>query len=125
MVFLIGGKMKEIKEFENYFVDAEGNVYHKTKGKLKRIKGTITNQGYRRVTLFKQSKPYAKMVHGLVLQAYVGDCPKGMEVCHYDSDRLNNNLSNLRWDTRQENARDKMRHSREIFEREIDLRYGQ
>lgn len=117
--------MKRIKDFEDYFVDEEGNVYRESKGKLKQIKGTITNQGYNRVMLFKNSKPHAKMVHGLVLQAYVGDCTKGMEVCHYDSNRLNNNLSNLRWDNKQENARDKMRHSREIFEKEIESRYGQ
>jgi hypothetical protein len=43
-----------------------------------------------------------KYVHDLVLSAFVGPKPKGMEVCHNDGDRLNNNLSNLRYDTRKQ-----------------------
>ncbi len=111
--------METIKEFEDYLIDKEGNVYRKTKGKLKKIKGTITCQGYGRVMLFKDSKPHAKMVHKLVLQAYIGECPEGKEACHYDGNPLNNILSNLRWGAGWENARDKMRHSRERFEREF------
>lgn len=50
-------------------------------------------------------------VHRLVLEAFVGPCPEGMEACHDpDRDPANNRLSNLRWDTHRENVNDAIRH---------------
>lgn len=51
-------------------------------------------------------------VHRLVLTAFVGPCPDGMEGCHNDGDPSNARLSNLRWDTPRENAQDVIRHGR-------------
>lgn len=50
------------------------------------------------------------LVHCLVLLAFVGPCPPGMECCHWDRDRHNCNLSNLRYGTKAENQADKERH---------------
>lgn len=47
-----------------------------------------------------------KSIHRLVLETFVGPCPKGMECCHADSDPTNNSLSNLRWDTHAGNMAD-------------------
>ena len=49
-------------------------------------------------------------VQRLVLMAFVGPCPEGLEACHADGDPTNNALSNLRWDTRKENAADRTLH---------------
>lgn len=49
-------------------------------------------------------------VHHLVLRAFVGLCPSGMECCHWDGNPLNNRLKNLRWDTHKNNEADKRRH---------------
>jgi hypothetical protein len=49
-------------------------------------------------------------VHKAVLIAFVGPCPPGMEGCHYDDDKTNNTLTNLRWDTRAANAADNLRN---------------
>lgn len=49
-------------------------------------------------------------VHRLVLLAFVGPCPDGMECCHADGNPANNQLSNLRWDTPKENAADRNLH---------------
>lgn len=46
----------------------------------------------------------------LVLEAFVGPCPEGMECCHNDGDRLNNHLENLRWDTHTANVEDSRKH---------------
>lgn len=51
-----------------------------------------------------------KRVHRLVLEAFVGPCPPGMECCHWDDDPKNNHLSNLRWDTRSANKYDSVRN---------------
>lgn len=49
-------------------------------------------------------------VHILVLTAFYGPCPEGMEGCHHDGDPLNNRLGNLRWDTHVGNVSDSIRH---------------
>lgn len=48
-------------------------------------------------------------IHRLVLEAFVGPCPPGMETCHANGDGLENNVENLRWDTHGENQRDPLR----------------
>jgi hypothetical protein len=48
----------------------------------------------------------------VVLATFVGPCPQGMECCHGDGDPANNNLWNLRWDTRAANVSDTIRHGR-------------
>ncbi len=64
------------------------------------------------VTLHREGKHYSRNIHRLVLEAFVGKRPKGMECRHLDDDPLNNNLSNLCWGTRQENVNDAMRNNR-------------
>lgn len=49
-------------------------------------------------------------VHRLVLFAFVGPCPEGLECRHMDGDRTNNRLENLCWGTHIENCRDRDRH---------------
>ena len=49
-------------------------------------------------------------VHRLVLDAFVGPCPEGLEACHENGNRIDNRLSNLRWDTRSNNHQDKLKH---------------
>lgn len=48
----------------------------------------------------------------LVLTAFVGPQPEGLECCHDDGDIFNNQLSNLRWDTHESNMADRERHGR-------------
>lgn len=49
---------------------------------------------------FKRSKHFA---HRLVLEAFKGNAPVGMECDHIDRDRSNNSITNLRWVTKKEN----------------------
>lgn len=51
-------------------------------------------------------------VHRLVLEAFEGPCPPGMESCHNNGDRQDNRRSNLRWGTKPSNAQDTLRHGR-------------
>lgn len=58
-------------------------------------------------------KYHSIFVHRLVLEAFVGPCPDGMECCHDpDYNPSNNRLENLRWDTRKANMEDAKRHGR-------------
>ena len=53
-----------------------------------------------------------KAVHRLVLEAFVGPCPPGMEGCHWNDNHHDNRLENLRWDTHGANELDKARNLR-------------
>lgn len=66
--------------------------------------------GYWRVGLTRNGKSVKKLVHRLVLEAFTGPCPDGMEGCHNDGDRANSRLVNLRWDDRSGNNLDKREH---------------
>lgn len=63
--------------------------------------------GYRQICLGKR---YVQSVHVLVLLAFVGPCPEGMECRHLDGNPANNRLDNLCWGTGSENWNDKRRH---------------
>jgi hypothetical protein len=66
--------------------------------------------GHLHVGLRTGGKRVNRLVHRLVLEAFVGPCPDGMEACHWDGDPTNNSLSNLRWDSRSANRMDAVRH---------------
>lgn len=51
-----------------------------------------------------------RLIHRLVLEAFVGPCPDGMEACHWDDNPSNNRLDNLRWASRTENMLDRTRN---------------
>lgn len=54
---------------------------------------------------------YAR-IHRLVLEAFVGPCPDGMEGCHTNDIADDNRLANLRWATHRDNAKDAKRNNR-------------
>lgn len=67
-------------------------------------------RGYHAVHL--QPEDEVITIHKLVMLAFVGPCPEGMEVCHRDDDADNNSLSNLRYGTHASNFSDiKMKRS--------------
>ena len=63
------------------------------------------------VSLCKDGKPCRFSVGCLVLTAFVGPRPLGMDVCHFpDKNTHNNRLDNVRWDTRKNNRNDCVFH---------------
>jgi HNH endonuclease len=73
-----------------------------------RLKPTrVSKYGHLQVALTRNGKKYTKQLGALVLEAFVGPRPEGMECCHFpERDPTNCTLPNLRWGTRQENMRD-------------------
>jgi hypothetical protein len=67
-------------------------------------------KGYLIVALTAKGRSKSHSVHRLVLRAFQGDCPDGMQCCHANGIRDDNRLDNLRWDTRSANEQDKIRH---------------
>jgi hypothetical protein len=73
------------------------------------LTGSVAHStGYRVCTLVdaESGRKHYALIHRLVLEAFVGPCPPGLECCHNDGDRSNAALANLRWDTRSSNTLD-------------------
>jgi hypothetical protein len=73
------------------------------------LKASIDTGGYPTVTLGHHGQ---YRVHVLVMLAFVGPCPDGLEVCHNDGEHENVALSNLRYDTRKSNIEDARQHGK-------------
>ena len=58
------------------------------------------------VMLSKNGKVKTKRVYVLVMLAFVGERPKGHDICHDNDDVSDNKLSNLRYDTKKRNYLD-------------------
>jgi hypothetical protein len=73
------------------------------------LKPKSDDQGYQYVQLWGNGRSInGAKVHRLVLEAFVGPRPDGMECCHGPGGSSDNRLSNLRWDTRLANHADKV-----------------
>ena len=82
---------------------------HQYKGRT--LKQTPATKGYLTVKLSRSGIPQrGYQVHRLVLSAFVGECPEGLEACHADDVKTNNKLTNLRYDTSKNNTADAIRN---------------
>jgi HNH endonuclease len=94
-----------------YAVSGKGSVYSFVRGKKKLKPRRNEEGGHLMVVLYFDGVPVPRFVHKLVLETYVGPCPKGMVARHFpDRDPSNNRLENLQWGSRKENEEDKKVH---------------
>jgi hypothetical protein len=76
--------------------------------KLKSI--PYNKYGHRQVGLHNNGSSKIFTVHRLVLEAFVGTCPPGLECRHLDGNPSNNSINNICWDTHAVNMADKCKH---------------
>ncbi len=118
---------RELPGFPGYRVGSDGSVWT-ARGRVgmgpgkgsrsvitdtwRRMKLRVNRTGRIVVMIRKgdQKKPLSLSVHRLVLLAFVGPCPAGMECCHNNGNPTDNRVCNLRWDTRASNYADRDRH---------------
>lgn len=86
-----------------------GNTTRRRRGTIRKTR-PAPKGGHLMLNLTREKTIRGAYVHRLVLEAFVGPCPDGMEACHHDDDPTNNHLSNLRWDTRGANLKDRYRN---------------
>lgn len=113
-----GVQYRPIEGWPGYLVGDDGSVWSQkngrwgTRGTWRRVRPSVSSSGHLLIGLSRRNPAhrYTHKVHHLVLTAFVGPKPVGMEGCHFNGNPADNNLSNLRWDTRQSNIADAGRH---------------
>ena len=98
----IGEKWTAIKDFDGYFVSSFGRIWSNY-NKPRFLNFSTDNCGYFHVKLYKNKKPYSRLVHRLVAEAFVDNQNGYKEVNHIDEDKSNNRADNLEWCTRTHN----------------------
>lgn len=96
----------------NYEVSDWGRIRsirrRRVKGGLKKTR--LNNRGYLVTGLYWMGRERTRHVHALVMEAFVGPRPAGIEVRHLDGDPTNAALTNLAYGTSAENKLDQVRH---------------
>lgn len=113
---IIGKKIATIPSFPNYIASSDGMIFCRRKLKLypqqkykdlEKISIVKQRDGrYLTVSLFKNGKKFQQTVHKLVLEAFIGPKPIGFEACHFDGNKHNNDIGNLRWASKVDNRED-------------------
>jgi hypothetical protein len=103
---------KQIKDYPNYSVSCFGNVRNDKTGKLlsnNRLRG----KGYNSVALYNgKGERKDKSTHKLVGEAFIENPNNYDQIDHIDNDKLNNNISNLRWVNNSLNQRNVEKYKR-------------
>jgi hypothetical protein len=124
-------EFRTIERFPGYRFGSDGSVWSRwrrygtpgRRGTVARADGPWT---LRSVVVMKSGYCYVGMkgpsrldsrsrqtlirVHRLILEAFVGPAPDGLECRHLDGDKSNNQISNLCWGTKLENRADRIKH---------------
>ncbi len=116
-----------VKGFPGYRVGTDGSVWTRHQvgcrggigNEWRRLQPWTSAAGYKMVALKDPKDSRAgslcfrkKYIHRLLLEAFVGPRPPGMQCCHWDGNPANNDLTNLRWDTTRGNSADGIRLGR-------------
>lgn len=119
-----GVQFRVVPGFFGYAIGDDGSIWSRRIGgrtagtvsrKWKRLRQQRDKDGYYIVALYRLDGTVRVFrISHLVLTAFVGPCPPGMEACHDDGNNADNRLGNLRWDTHGNNIRDKKRHGTEV-----------
>lgn len=114
---------RDVFGFPGYRVGSDGTVWSSwgrhgrsviANSVWRLLKATKTHKGYLAVVLIDGKSKKNKHVHRLVLEAFCGPCPEGMQGCHNNGVAWDCRLENLRWDTVKENSADRERHGTAI-----------
>lgn len=103
-------RLRPIHQAEGYDVSDLGRVRNDRTGRILKPLPNLRSR-YVMVLLYTKTGPIRRYIHLLVLEAFRGPRPsKRHEGAHWDNDRANAKLSNLRWATKEEQWDDRRRH---------------
>lgn len=104
---------------ENYEVSNFGNCRKDDKV----INCSINNRGYKYFQLQREGKRINYLIHQQVAKLFIGERPHKFDTDHIDRNKLNNNVSNLRYITHKENLHNTDRYREDILETDLILRH--
>ncbi len=98
----------------SYAVTPHGDVVRISTGAILRP-APRNGSGYLAVSLWESGKGRSWFVHQIVALTFHGPRPSPKhDASHDDGNKLNNDFTNIRWKTKVENERDKIRHGTHI-----------
>jgi hypothetical protein len=99
----INHKMKQLKQYPNYLITVDGQIYSKYLKKYRRLRKH--ESGYLAVTLCKDGIYKTFYVHRLMAETYLKPDNSKKYVNHIDGNKSNNKLSNLEFVSQSENMK--------------------
>ncbi|WP_171947573.1 NUMOD4 motif-containing HNH endonuclease [Bradyrhizobium erythrophlei] len=107
------GRVRSLDRIETYvrrdqYSGRDLTIRRKHRGRILQPGPQVS--GHRTVVLGR--KEGSRLVHHLVLEAFVGPRPAGHEGCHRNDLPDDNRLSNLTWGTRSQNVKDAVRNGK-------------
>ena len=100
---------KQIADYPNYEVSTKGEVRNSKTNLI--LKPAVTN-GYYRVDIYNEINNKSMFVHRLVAIAFIPLVEGKDQVDHIDRNKLNNNVSNLRWASCSDNMKNRDYYSK-------------
>lgn len=95
---------RDVPGYEGYYqVSNTGLIRSRNKKPCFEVLKSLSGGRYLRIFLCKEGKTSQRSIHSLVMLAFVGERPVGMEINHKNGVRHDNRLGNLEYCTRQEN----------------------
>lgn len=92
---------KSVKDIDSVEVSNSGKVRRNGK----ELSVSVNSAGYKKVTINSNGKYINKYLHRLMAEVFIeNECDWKTEVNHKDGNKLNNNLDNLEWVSKSENA---------------------
>ena len=115
---------KQIKDFPKYYITNFGRVYSTKTNRF--IKSINPKTGYLTVTLSEGRRSKTTYIHHLVMAHFGSEKPDDEhEIDHFDKNKQNNRIDNLRWVTHQENVENKNEYrkdrKRRLTKKEMDI----
>ena len=94
----------EVKNFPNYIIHKDGRIINQTGKEMKKVLG---NHGYYKYCLTNEKKQFDLSLHRLLAIHFIPNPENKPLVDHIDRNKLNNDLSNLRWSTHLKNQQNR------------------
>ena len=100
---------RDIKGYEGlYKISSTGKVFSCKNNRT--LSPGLCGSGYKKVQLCKDRKARQRMIHRLVAEAFLPNPDNKKTVNHKDGNKLNNDVSNLEWNTYSENLKHAYKH---------------
>ena len=109
---------EDLKGYEDtYQISEFGRIFSKRRlvgNKIifgRELEPQLTSDGYLKVTLSKDGTSKRFYVHRLVAMQFIDNINNLEQVNHIDGNKLNNNVTNLEWCTKEENQNHAVEHN--------------